>query len=150
MKKILTTLLVLALALPASAGPIARAAEQVAKEAAQAPPKTTAKNRYLLPSLALIGGGTTVALIGFLHTTRHSIDPVFLTPAVLAANPYLADQLMLVTGYATHNTALGVAGIGVAGAGAVLLAVGHHRKGAKDPKLSVGPGTAAAHWSFTF
>ncbi len=137
MKQIPAIFLVLALAVPASAGPLARDAASAARQAAQKAEKAPEKNRYLWPSLALMGGGTAMALVGFLHRTPHSIDPALLTPEILTANPYLAETLLLEAS-SSRNTSLAVAGLGMAGFGGVLFAIGQKHKAAQ-PKLSLCP-----------
>ena len=88
---------------------IARAA------ASQTQAQTTANrpNRYLWPGIALLGGGTVMALAGFLRPNgvEVTIQPTLLfVPAVRVQT--------------THNIGLGVTGLGVAGVGGVLLILG--------------------------
>jgi hypothetical protein len=148
-RKLLAAILVVTWIAPASAGPITRDAARCATEAGQAASGTPKKNRYLYPSLALIGGGAAVALVGFLHKTSHPIDPVFLTPEMLAANPYLTDTLLLSMAAGHRNTALGVGGLGIAGAGAALFVVGEKRKHAV-PSVSFRAGTVMVTHAFRF
>ena len=122
LRQIIAAFLLTALAIPASAGPISSGAATLARGAAQAAAKPPVAHRYLYPGIALVGGGTATALVGFLHKTSHPVDVSAINP--LVANPFLEEQLLLSAASPRRNTALGIAGVGLAGVGAALLVVG--------------------------
>ena len=74
---------------------------------------TSRPNRLLWPGIALVGGGTVMALVGFLRPNgvEVTIQP---TPSFVPA----------VSVRTTHSVGLGVTGLGVAGVGGVLLILG--------------------------
>ena len=119
----LTWLLVLGLSTASFAGDlqksIANATQQLAQQQQQtgAPPKID--KAFLWPGAALVVGGMTMVLYGFLHTSGGE----FVTSGVSTE----------------ANTALGVSGCVVAGAGAALLFFGAKR--AKSaPAITIQPG----------
>jgi len=117
----LTCLLVFGLSTATFAGDlqksIANATQATQQQQSGNPPKID--KAFLWPGAALVAGGMTMALYGFLHTSGGD----FVTSGVV-------DE---------SNTALGVSGFVVAGAGAALLFFGaKHAKSA--PAITFGPG----------
>jgi hypothetical protein len=79
---------------------------------------------YLWPGVALFAAGMSMALYGFLHTS----DGQYVTVPPPGEGGVSTSA----------NTALGVSGFAVAGAGAVLLFMGA-KKGKSAPSIAVGP-----------
>jgi hypothetical protein len=100
----------------ASAGPIADAVKrQAAPTAPATQPTQPGKNKMLGPGLCLVGGGAALALYGFSHTDYDSI----------AVNGKI-------------GTGVGLAGVGVAALGAVLIFKGQSDAN-KRTSIAVGP-----------
>ena len=137
MKRLVTALLICGFACPSAfAGDlqdsIAKAAATAAAAAATADTTTATHDHasYRWVGLALIGSGVVMTLAGFLRPTgvEVSLQPQFpLLPTINAET--------------THNHALAGVGLGVLGAGAVLLVVGEQRR--QPAIISVGPNQIA-------
>jgi len=101
-----------ALASPAFAGDLRGSMKKSVAESVQAvaPKPAPAENPYKMASIALIVGGGAIAVYGFTHATG----------AELSSN----NTGTSISAKETHNTGLGLLGVGAAGLGAVLFAVG--------------------------
>jgi hypothetical protein len=103
-RRLLTVILVWALALPmsAAAGPIADSVAEQAKTAAQHPPtQSRVSTRAIIAGTALVATGFVVALYGFGNPTGPLPDP---------------NERWIYP----HRNAVGFAGIGIAAAGSIL------------------------------
>lgn len=134
-KKLIAVLLVLAFAAPAfAAGPIATSAARAAGQLAKAPETTRRANPYLWPSVGMMGGGATLAAIGFLRTTGAEVN-------VGNCNYYdTSNTSCSIPAKEKHNTGLAIAGLGVAGAGVALMMIGEGKRGKPLADVSFGPG----------
>jgi hypothetical protein len=139
-QRLIIVVLVISMAAPASAGPIKESAAKAAHAWAleQAAGGKSAKNPYLWPGIGLIAGGTTVAMIGFLHATG----------AEVKVGTNTSGNSATVSANEKHNTALGIAGMGIAGLGGVLLWRG--AKKAASPYVTFGPGRVTVGKSMSF
>jgi hypothetical protein len=141
MRKILRTMAVfiLALALPmsASAGPIRSAAEKAARDLAQAPQTEVPGRGRFWTGVALVAGGTTLALLGGFEVGDDESGPDDGEDADDSDDGEDSDGF--------HKALLG-GGIAAAALGGVLMWKG------RDPgvRVSVRPGRVAVRHTFTF
>lgn len=127
MRSAVAALLLLALALPAGAGPIAdSAARAAAGQRGQYPQQQGTTRQWL--GMLLVGTGLGMMVAGF--TTRGS------GARGSSGSPNTSD-----TG--TRNTTLGLVGVGMVGAGLGILFLG---RGASSPDVTIGAkGVAVTH-----
>jgi hypothetical protein len=144
MKKTIAVFLVALLSAPlayAGPGPIAASAERQAQAAAAQTPTTDPKpatNKLLWPGLALVGGGATLAVVGFTRTTGASVD----------VNCDYWDDSCNISANEKHNTGLAIAGAGIAGLGGFLIWKGENDKNKANSRLELGPNNV--RWTVKF
>lgn len=100
---------------------VRKAVRESATQAQQVP--TPKKNLYLWPGVALIAGGSALAIVGFTRTGEITISGTGASTRVTTGEK--------------HNTALGVVGLGIAGAGAFALWAGDKKR--SSPAVTFGP-----------
>ncbi len=112
----------------AAAGPIRdqmeREVSRIVREQGQVG-RSRGPNPYLWPGIAVVAGGLVLAVIGFTDETgaEAGISDPF--------NPRITVDVK-------HNTALGITGLGVAGAGVALLMIGEGKRQPVGPSLGAG------------
>ncbi len=128
MKRVICALVMTAFATPAFAGDLKTSMKRAAVEAAQAsvPQPAPARNPYLAASAALVVGGAAIAIYGFTHVTGASAS------TNTAGTSFTATE--------THNTTLGVVGLGIAAVGGGLYFAGQKKV---HPEVSFTPGGAS-------
>lgn len=135
MKKAVCVLILTTFATPAFAGDLRTSMKRAVAEAAQAsvPKPAPTKNPYLAAAGALVLGGGVIAVYGFTHTTGVEVGSNTTGTSVSAKE--------------THNTTLGVIGLGIAAVGGVLFSVGQKKV---SPQVSFTPRGASisSRWSW--
>jgi hypothetical protein len=136
MKRVLGAVLMLATACPSAfGGDFDESVKKAAAAAAQSEAKSDGRNRYLLPGIALVGAGTVMALVGFLRpngvdvavqqsTVSVPVSLPFSVPLPITLPSTVTVAVPSITATTTHNTGLGIVGLGIAGVGSGLLIVG--------------------------
>jgi hypothetical protein len=118
---------------PAFAGDLTTSISKAATElAGQQSTAARGANPYMIPGLALIGGGGVVAVLGMLSTTSASCTVSTSTVACDTGN----------------NKGLLFGGLGIAGVGVWLLMKGEHER--KDIDVAITPRGAAVKKTIRF
>lgn len=141
LRRIILSALIVTLAKPAFAGDLLASAKKeaealAAEQSAQSAPSPASRNALLWPGVALLGGGVGLALYGFKTVTG---------PETMAEVTDLSITSGNINNHAT-GAGVGILGVGLAAAGAVLFSKGIRRA----PSVQVGSGRLSVQKRISF